>query len=296
MQTSALTNPTPLGIPFASKLSGLVGELRESHRDEALMFLGSRSLHAAYLTGLIRDNGISSTLNRGTFYGFRNRESQLEGIALIGHAILIEAHSSAALAAFAEIAKSVKTAHLIMCEESRTDTFWGFYSDGGQEMHHASRHLHLELRWPVEVTKPSAAPRLAVMDDLALLIPIHAEMALQESGVDPRVTDPKGFEERYARRIEQGRTWIWVEGGRVQFKADVISETPETTYIEGVWVNPEIRRRGYGHSCMSQLARLLLWRTKSLCVSINDENPEAISFFKQGGYHMRGVYDTIFLR
>ena len=35
---------------------------------------------------LIRDNGIVSSLNRGTFYGCRDLNGNLEGVALVGHA------------------------------------------------------------------------------------------------------------------------------------------------------------------------------------------------------------------
>lgn len=294
MQISALTNSISATMPLCTEPAGAIEQLQESDKDTTLAFIASRSLHTAYLTGLIRDNGLCSPLNRGVFYGFRNGQGQLEGVALIGHVIVMEALSPAAVKAFAQVAQNCKTAHLIMCEEDRID-IWAAYHKAGQEMRKASRQLHFELRWPVEVAKPLATPRLAVLEDLPLLMPIHAEMAKDESGVDPRLADPEGFKQRYTRRITQGRTWVWIEGGKVQFKADVISETPDTTYIEGVWINPDIRRRGYGRSCMSQLARLLLWRTKSLCVSINDENQEAVAFFKQAGYHLRGVYDTIFL-
>jgi ribosomal protein S18 acetylase RimI-like enzyme len=296
MQTSALHNSSSLSIPPSTQGLGNVERLEASDAAEVAEFLGCRSLHTAYLSGLIRDNGIDSPNNRGTFYCFRNGQGQLEGVALIGHAILMEANNPQAIRAFANVAQHSKNAHLIMCDESTMEIFWSAYRTGEKEPRRTSRQHHFELRWPLDSNSPLASPRLAVMADLDSLLPIHAEMARDESGVDPRVVDPKGFAERYARRISQDRTWIWVENGQVQFKADVISETPETTYIEGVWINPEIRGRGYGRSCMSQLARLLLWRTKSLCVSVNDENQQAISFFKQAGYHMRGVYDTIFLK
>jgi uncharacterized protein len=138
--------------------------------------------------------------------------------------------------------------------------------------------------------------RLATINDLDLLIPVHAKMALEESGVDPRTQDADGFVSRYARRIAKGRTWVVTEGEKLIFKADVVSETPETAYIEGVWVNPEARGQGLGKSCMSQLARMLLWKTKSICLFVNDENEDARRFYRQSGYHLRSIYDAIFLK
>src|SRR5215212_6779348 len=72
---------------------------------EALEFLAARPLHTVFLTGFIRDNGMVSPMNRGTFYGARNEQGQLEGVALIGNATLIESRTEAALAAFARLAQ-----------------------------------------------------------------------------------------------------------------------------------------------------------------------------------------------
>ena len=270
--------------------------LGTSARNEVLSFLGVRPVHTAYLAGLVRENGLESPLNRGTFYGCRNHLGQIEGVALIGHSTLLETVGNRSVRAFAEIAQRCTTTHMIMCEENVIDKFWGFYAQAGQEMLRASRQLLLELRWPMAVSRQLCELRLATTGDLELLMPVHAEMARDESGSDPRDQDRDGFARRCARRIEQGRTWVFTRGNELIFKADVISETPETTYIEGVWVNPESRRLGYGRSCMSQLAKMLLWKTKSLCLFVNDENEEAQRFYRQAGYHLRTVYDTIFLK
>ena len=295
MQASPLTKPLsdyqlPLGSAAAS-----VNALENSELVDVLEFLGRRPIYTAYLAGMIRDNGLESQLNRGTFYGYRNHLGELEGVALIGHATLLETSSDQALQAFAKTAQHCNAVHLIMCEENRIEKFWSHYAVEGQQMRRACRELLFELRWPIEVSQVSNL-RLATAEDLPLLLPIHAEMALAESGVDPRQLDADGFYERYARRIAQGRTWVLTEDGKLQFKAEVVAETPDTTYIEGVWVNPAARRQGYGRRCMSQLARMLLWRTKSICLFVNDENEDAQRFYKQAGYHLRTVYDTIFLK
>ena len=295
MQASLLTRPNRAYCLSRELDGGSVVALENSDYHEVHAFLGRRPIYAACLAGLIRDNGLESPLNRGTFYGYRSVLSQLEGVALIGHATLMETSSDNAIRAFAKTAQRCKTVHMIMCEENGIDKFWGYYAAAGQEMRRASRQLLFELRWPIEVSQVPNL-RLATAEDLPLLIPVHAQMALGESGVDPRQQDATGFIARYARRIEQGRTWVLTEYGKLQFKAEVVAETPETTYIEGVWANPETRRQGYGHRCISQLARVLLTRSKSLCLFVNDENDSARRFYKQAGYHLRAVYDTIFLK
>jgi GNAT superfamily N-acetyltransferase len=295
MQTSFLTDTSNAYCPSSATDNCRVELLSDSDCAEVLAFLERRPINTAYLTGLIRDNGLANELNRGAFYGYRNQQNQLEGVALIGHATLMEISSDEAIKAFAEVAQRCQAIHLIMFEENRIDKFWGGYAGVGREMRHAGRQLLFELRWPIEGSRVSRL-RLATVQDLPLLIPVHAEMARDESGIDPRERDAAGFSARYARRVEQGRTWVLIEDGKLLFKADVIAETPETTYIEGVWVNPEMRWQGYGRRCMSQLARMLLWRTKSICLFVNDENTDARKFYKQSGYHLRSVYDTIFVK
>jgi predicted GNAT family acetyltransferase len=279
----------------ADQLMVHVAALNASHEQEVIEFLSQRPIHTVGMVGFINDNGLVSPLNRGTFYGCRNRQGQLEGVALIGHATLLETTTDRATEALAEMAQTCTNAHMIMGEKERIDDFWYYYADAGQHMRHACRELLFELKWPVEALAEVPELRLATPADLELIVPIHAQMALAESGINPLERDPEGFRQRCARRIEQGRTWVWTEAGQIIFKADVASDTSSVIYLEGVWTNAEHRSQGYGLRCMSQLARTLLTRTKSLCVLVNENNKEAHKFYQRGGYKLRAIYDTIFL-
>src|SRR5829696_9128471 len=80
--------------------------LKDADREEALSFLAARPLQTFFLAGLIRDNGVESPLNRGTFYGCRDDEGRLEGVALVGHATAFEARTAGAVGAFARLAQA----------------------------------------------------------------------------------------------------------------------------------------------------------------------------------------------
>jgi predicted GNAT family acetyltransferase len=153
-----------------------------------------------------------------------------------------------------------------------------------------------EQRFPVEVKKPVFGLRRATLRDLEMLLPIHAELAYEESGVNPLEKDPNGFRLRCARRIEQGRVWVLIENGRLLFKADIISDTPDVVYIEGVYVAPEERGGGIGRRCLSQLTRNLLARTKTVSLLVNEMNQGALNFYTKAGFKLRAHYDTIFLQ
>ncbi|MEK6282903.1 MAG: GNAT family N-acetyltransferase [Acidobacteriota bacterium] len=284
-------------LPQRSPDQGMVqvAELNASHEKEVRDFLARRPMHTVAMVGLINDNGLVSSFNRGTFYGCRNVQGQLEGVALIGHATLMETTSDRALEALARIAQTCTTGHLIMGEKERIDEFWNYYAEAGQDMRLACRELLFELRWPVEARAEVPNLRVATAADLELIIPVQAQMAFDESGVNPLERDTEGFRRRCARRIEQGRTWVLIEAGKLIFKAEIVSDTSAVIYLEGIWTTEEQRSQGFGLRCMSQLTRLLLRRTQSVCVLVNEKNTQAQHFYQRAGYKCRAVYDTIFL-
>ncbi|HSS19527.1 MAG TPA: GNAT family N-acetyltransferase [Pyrinomonadaceae bacterium] len=297
-QQSLRTEIAPAALaPYLRAAEIRTARLGDEDKSEVLQFLAQRPLHTVTIVGFIRDNGLVSPLNRGDFYGCRNRKGELEGVAIIGHATLMETTTDRAVEALAEIARKCKTAHLIMGEKQRVDEFLNYYSDGGQEMRLAGRELLFELRWPIEAHHGISGLRRATIEDLDLVLPVHAELAFAESGVNPLEKDPEGFRERGARRIEQGRTWVLIDRkGELTFKAEVVAENSDVTYLEGIWVNPNARREGVGRRCMFQLAQNLLAHSASLCLLVNDKNVAAQNLYKKLGYKIRGAYDTIFLK
>ncbi|HEX8186362.1 MAG TPA: GNAT family N-acetyltransferase, partial [Blastocatellia bacterium] len=171
-----------------------------------------------------------------------------------------------------------------------------YYSQRGRPARLCCRELLFELRWPMIVCEKPTGLRLATIDDLDLIVPAHAQCAFNDSGVNPLEVDPAAFRERCARRVEQERTWVWVEDGALLFKAEIITDTREVVYIEGVWVNPLERRKGYGLRSMSQLSRTYLMKTESVCLLVNEQFQAAQAFYKRAGYRLMGYYDTIFLK
>ena len=273
-----------------------VTELTESETNEVLAFLSERPVHTVCMTGMIRDNGLVSEHNRGTFYACRNSEGRLEGVALIGHATLIETRTRGAIHEFALTAQIHDRLHMIMAEQEKVEEFWNHYADDGQAMRLACRELLFELKTPLENRSETEGLRLATIDDLHLVAPVHAAMAEAESGINPLEKDREGFLNRCARRINKNRVWVVVKDERLIFKADIQAETPEVIYLEGVYVAPEERGSGIGRRCFTQLCQSLLTRTRSICVLVNEENEKAHAFYRMCGFRRTGNYDTIFLK
>lgn len=272
-----------------------VQPLANSDEAEVLQFLSQRPIHTVAMMSLIRDNGIVSAFNRGAFYGCRDLNGRLEGVALVGHATLMETVSDRALGALAQVARECANTHMIMGEKERVADFWSHYANAGHHQRLACREWLFELSWPIEAREHVSGLRRAKAEELERVMPVQAELAFAESGVNPMETDAQGFRERCLRRIEQGRTWVVVENGSLVFKADVISTTPEVIYLEGVWLREDCRNKNIGTRLMSQLMRGLLEDTKSICLLVNETNEWAQGFYRKCGFHFRATYETIFL-
>ena len=144
-------SPSPVMFETAPDLTR-VSQLTNQDQAETLAFLAVRPVHTVVMTSFINDNGIESTLNRGKFYGYRNEQGKLEGVALIGHTTLVEARSPEALKAFAYVAKTPETPiHIIMSDGTAAETFWKHYANGTRQPRLNCTELLFELNFPMLV-------------------------------------------------------------------------------------------------------------------------------------------------
>ena len=127
------------------------------------------------------------------------------------------------------------------------------------------------------------ALRPATADDLELLLPACAAAHEEELGVDPMRRDPEGFRWRTLSQIEEGRSWLWVEEGAILFKAEASAWTPSAVQLQQVWVDPFVRRSGFGSRGLRDLCRLLLKRVPAVCLFVRSENVAAIRLYESVG-------------
>jgi uncharacterized protein len=302
MRTQLIANYSTYRRVFASPVIELapdlsrVNELTEREREEVLNFLSVRPVHTVVMASFINDNGLQSELNRGKFFGYRNGEGKLEGVALIGHSTLIEARSNDALKAFAHKARTSETPiHLIMSHGTAAEAFWNHYSDGLKAPRLTCVERLFEVSFPFMVRNSEASIRPATMEELIPVAEAQAEVAFMECGVDPMKKDREGFLNRVARRIEQGRVFVVFEGDKLVFKADIIAETDQVIYLEGIYVNPEYRGKGIGSACLSDLTLNLLNRVENVCLLSNVDFESAHKSYFKAGYKAKDQCTTLFV-
>jgi hypothetical protein len=135
--------------------------------------------------------------------------------------------------------------------------------------------------------------RPATEHDFALLVPACAAAHEEEIGVDPLARDPEGFRWRTRSQIEEGRSWLWVEGGTILFKAEASAWTPSAVQVQQVWVDPPARNQGYAQRGMRDLCRLLLEQVPTVCLFVRPENAPAIRVYEAIGMERCGSYRSL---
>lgn len=270
--------------------------LTENNTQEVLEFLKVRPVHTVVMTSFIHDNGLENPSNRGKFYGYKNLAGELEGVALIGHTTLVEARSEDALITLALRARESETPiNIMMSDGNSIESFWQYYSNENQEPRLVCEERLFEIKHPVAVRETVPGLRLATAEELMPVAEAHAEVAFEESGVNPMEKDREGYLKRVLRRIEQGRVWGVFEEGKLVFKADVIAETSDVMYLEGIYVSPESRGKGIGANCLSQLSRVLLEKVKHVCLLSNVDFQQAHNAYLKAGFKSKDCCVTMFV-
>jgi len=171
-----------------------------------------------------------------------------------------------------------------------------FIGDNGLENeNNRGTELLFELNFPFLVQDCEWEVRNAKVEELEMIAEAHAEVAFIESGVDPMEKDREGFLRRCLRRIEKGRTFVVTENGKLIFKADIVAETDDVVYLEGIYVAPEMRGQGIGSKCLSKLSLQLLERAGHICLLSNVDFKGAHRSFEKAGYKNTDKCQTIFV-
>jgi GNAT superfamily N-acetyltransferase len=193
--------------------------------------------------------------------------------------------------AFAEIALAASP-RMIVGEDQAVGELWEAIA-GGLPPPRADRPG--QPVYVLEEAPPEAGTGLrpATVGDLPLLVPASAEAFLEEVGVDAYARDPALFTARTRAQIEEERSWLWEEGGRILFKAEASAWTPHAVQLQQVWVDPELRGRGFGKRGLADLCALLLDRVPAVCLFVRPENAPAIALYETIGMRRTITYRSL---
>lgn len=269
--------------------------LTDLHKQETLDFLARRPIDNVILSGWILDSGMVNETHRGTMFGRRDANGNLAGVALIGRHLLFDAATDEATASLAARARECQGVRMIFAEQQKLTKFWHHYR-GESPMPNVSsqRSIRFSGKVPDGIDLIDDL-RIATREDLDKIVSAHADMVRGETGVDPLVTDADGFRMRCAQRVDKGRVWVWTKDGELVFKTDIVSETPSAVYIEGLWVDPRERGKGYGARCLATMCQRLMTESVTICGFFDAERFPCGSFYRKAGFKIFDDYTRVYV-
>ncbi len=129
-----------------------------------------------------------------------------------------------------------------------------------------------------------ASLRRAEQREFGVLREACRNVTVEELGIDPEAFDGPGFLAALRRRLRSGREYVWMEAGRLVFRAAVSAATPEAVLVEGVYTPPSERGERRGTYGMHELCKLLLEQHRSIVLFVGQENARAIRLYERLGF------------
>jgi uncharacterized protein len=255
--------------------------LVEPSTDQVLAYCADEPVERVFLEDVAR---------RGTshFAALEREDGSLQALCHLGTNVV---PSGDGCEGFAELT-SRASPRMLIGERRAVGDLWG------ASRRKLGRAREDRLRQPVYVSTEPPEPggtglRPATPTDLDLLVPACARAHQEELGVDPLRRDATGFRWRTRVQIEEGRSWLWVEDGVILFKAEASAWTPHAVQLQQVWVDPELRGRGYGKRGLADLCALLLDRVPAVCLFVRPENAPAIALYETIGMRRTITYRSL---
>jgi RimJ/RimL family protein N-acetyltransferase len=258
----------------------MAGLVKRPELDEVLAFCDEDPIERVFLAD-VAQRGL------GRFAALRD-EDRLVALCHLGANIV---PSGTGTALFAELAARARP-RMLIGDESAVSELWEAARD------HLPAVKEDRPGQPVYVLEDQPPPgasslRPAQLGDLDLLVRTSAAAFLEEVGIDAYARDPALFEWRTRTQIEERRSWVWEEDGRVLFKAEASAWTDRAVQLQQVWVDPDLRGRGYAKRGLADLCGVLLRSTPAVCLFVRPENEVAIRLYESLGMRRVGAYRSL---
>jgi len=161
-----------------------------------------------------------------------------------------------------------------------------------------SRQPLMSLTVAPSVLGVQADPRVrrARLDEVDLVLPAAAAMFTDEIGYPPYWGSVTAYRHSIAALVSRGHTFVRLEDGEVVFKADVGSVALGVAQIQGVWLAPSWRGRGFAEPAMAAVVETVLSEiAPTATLYVNDFNAPARATYKRIGFTGIGTFATVLL-
>ncbi len=275
--------------------------LAPRHAEAAWAFLTAHGLRDVFLASKIHEGALSAPdgTAQGRFLGAFDG-TRLAGVLFVGHGGLVvfaadEPHVRRLIAE--QGWKERQRMRLLVGEWDAVSDVWGQLAAAGLTADRDWREVFMVVDAATLCDEPDPGLVAATRADLPELVDVSARAYREETGEDPLAAMGEGYVRHIMRNVEEERTFVVREGGRIAFKAELSARCPIGAQIVGVFTEPDLRGRGFARRGTAQLARLLMTRhaMPAVCLFVREDNAPARRAYLRAGFAPQMLYRRLFV-
>ncbi|MPZ94305.1 MAG: GNAT family N-acetyltransferase [Propionibacteriales bacterium] len=188
-----------------------------------------------------------------------------------------------------------RTCSSIVGRDAAVERIWS-----GVSRYWGSARLVRERQPFLVIDHPPAVPadpqvRRVRDEEFEILYPACVAMFKEEVGISPEIGGGRDlYRARIRQLIAKGLAFARIEDGRVVFKAEVGSSTPEACQVQGVWVHPARRGEGLSVGGMAAAVQLALADVAPVVtLYVNEHNVAARRTYDRVGFRPHCTFSTV---
>jgi predicted GNAT family acetyltransferase len=269
--------------------------LNDSDRDEALEICDRDAVTNVFVSARLRGSGLDPGRLGAQLWGYSDG-GRLTSLCYSGANLVPVAATPAAVTAFAGRARlQGRRCSSVVGPADAVQELWALLAP------YWGTPREIRARQPVltisgePLVPPDPLVRQVRPDELEILLPASVDMFTEEVGVSPVGPDGgSAYRARVMELIRAGRSFARIEDGRVIFKAEVGSVTPQVCQVQGVWVPPDLRGRGIAARGMAAVvATALATIAPVVTLYVNDYNAPARAAYSRAGFTEHGMFMSV---
>lgn len=270
--------------------------LEPSDLGAALAVLESEPVANAFVTSRVQIAGLDPWRLGGEMWGWY-ADGQLRSLCYSGANLVPICATPEAVRAFADRARRAgRRCSSIVGPAERTAQLWRLLEPGwGPAREVRANQPLMVAESPAADVAPDPQVRRVRRDEMDVLMPACVAMFTEEVGISPLAGDGGLlYQARVAELVAAGRSFARIQDGKVVFKAEIGATTSQACQIQGVWVAPEFRGRGYSETGMAAVLRHALTEVAPIVsLYVNDYNTPARRSYSRIGFREVGAFMSV---
>ncbi|MEV0783004.1 GNAT family N-acetyltransferase [Streptomyces sp. NPDC050423] len=270
--------------------------LEPSDLGAALAVLESEPVANAFVTSRVQIAGLDPWRLGGEMWGWY-ADGRLRSLCYSGANLVPICATPEAVRAFADRARRAgRRCSSIVGPAERTAQLWRLLEPGwGPAREVRANQPLMVAESPAADVAPDPQVRRVRKDEMDVLMPACVAMFTEEVGISPLAGDGGLlYQARVAELVATGRSFARIQDGKVVFKAEIGATTSQACQIQGVWVAPEFRGRGYSETGMAAVLRHALTEVAPIVsLYVNDYNTPARRSYSRIGFREVGAFMSV---